>query len=74
MKQSFVTMYGTSSDCGSEPFVLERTKVKKVEEDKDIVPILEAPPVAAIVMFSDMATDTTNTTPLDDDHSEGFFC
>ena len=50
---------GYDSDGNSGPFVPKRIVVKTVEKDKDIVPILEAPPMAVTVMFPDTVTDST---------------
>ena len=47
--------------------------VETVKREEDNVPTLEGPPVAVTVMFPDTATDTTQTTALDDDHLEGSF-
>ena len=64
---------GYDSDGESRPFIPDRIMVKTVEEEEDIVPTLEAPPVKVTVIFPDKATDTTKTTSPDDDHPEGVF-
>ena len=48
------------SDEGG-PFVPARIMVKTVKEDKDIVPILEPPPVVATVMLPDTSIDRTKS-------------
>ena len=45
----------------SGPFVPARIMVKTVKEDKDVVPILEPPPVAATIMFPDTSIDKTKS-------------
>ena len=64
-KANLCDWYGGDGENG--PSIPERIMVDTVENDEDIVPILEAPPVAATVKFSDMTTDTTkpiiNTLP-----------
>ena len=64
---------GYDSDSEDGPFVPEQIPVETVQEDDDIVPTLTVPPVAPTVMFPDTPTDTTKTTPSDDDNPDGVF-
>ena len=47
--------------------------VKTVEEDNNIVPTCEQPPVAVTLIFPDTTTNTTQTTAPVDDHPEGVY-
>ena len=61
------------SDGESGPFITDIIMVERVEEEEDIVLTLEGPRVAVTVMFPDTTTDTTKTTPIDDDYLECVF-
>ena len=62
---------GYDSDGNNRPFVPALIIFEIVEEDNNIVPSLESSLVAETVIFLNMATDTTKTTPLNNDYPVG---
>ena len=64
---------GYDSDGESGPFIPDKIMVETVQDEMDIVPTLEGPPVIVTEMFSDPMTDTTKTTPQADDNPAGVF-